>query len=52
MNKTIYNFSAGPSVLPKQATKEAAEAIFDFAGTGIGILEMSQIGRASCRERV
>lgn len=41
MNKTIYNFSAGPSVLPKQATKEAAEAIFDFAGTGIGILEMS-----------
>lgn len=41
MNKTVYNFSAGPSVLPKQATKEAAEAIIDFAGTGIGILEMS-----------
>lgn len=41
MSKTVYNFSAGPSVLPKQATKEAAEAIADFAGTGIGILEMS-----------
>jgi phosphoserine aminotransferase len=39
--KTVYNFSAGPSTLPKQATKEAAAAIADFAGTGIGILEMS-----------
>lgn len=41
MSKTVYNFSAGPSVLPKQATQEAAAAIADFAGTGIGILEMS-----------
>jgi phosphoserine aminotransferase len=41
MTKTVYNFSAGPSVLPKKATQEAAQAIMDFAGTGIGILEMS-----------
>lgn len=41
MSKIVYNFSAGPSVLPKQATQEAAAAIADFAGTGIGILEMS-----------
>ncbi len=41
MNKVVYNFSAGPSVLPKQATREAAEAILNYAGTGIGILEMS-----------
>ena len=41
MSKLVYNFSAGPSVLPKQATKEAADAIIDFANTGIGILEMS-----------
>lgn len=41
MTKTVYNFSAGPSVLPKKATQEAAAAILDFAGTGIGILEMS-----------
>lgn len=41
MSKTVYNFSAGPSILPKQATKEAADAIADFASTGIGILEMS-----------
>jgi len=41
MNKVIYNFSAGPSTLPKQATEEAAAAAVDFAGTGIGIMEMS-----------
>lgn len=41
MSKTVYNFSAGPSVLPKQATQEAAAALADFAGTGIGIMEMS-----------
>ncbi|MDR3001996.1 MAG: 3-phosphoserine/phosphohydroxythreonine transaminase [Fibromonadaceae bacterium] len=39
--KTIYNFSAGPSTLPKQATEEASAAIANFAGTGIGIMEMS-----------
>ncbi len=41
MSKTIYNFSAGPSTLPPKATQEAAEAIKDFAGTGVGILEIS-----------
>ena len=41
MSKIVYNFSAGPSVLPKKATEEAAKAIIDFEGTGIGILEMS-----------
>jgi len=41
MSKIVYNFSAGPSTLPKQATEEAAAAIADFAGTGVGILEMS-----------
>jgi len=40
-SKVVYNFSAGPSILPEQATKEAAKAIADYADTGIGILEMS-----------
>jgi len=40
-NKVVYNFSAGPSALPKRATDEAAQAIADYADTGIGILEMS-----------
>ena len=39
--KTVYNFSAGPSILPKPATEEAKAAITDFEGTGIGILEIS-----------
>ena len=58
-----HNFNAGPCVLPKQAIEAAIEAIRDFDGTGIGILEishrtpgwervMAEIGRASCRERV
>jgi len=41
MSKIVYNFSAGPSTLPKQATEEAAAAIADFAGSGIGVMEMS-----------
>ncbi len=36
-----HNFNAGPCVLPKQATEAAIEAIRDFDGTGIGILEIS-----------
>lgn len=36
-----YNFNAGPCVLPKQAIDSAIEAIRDFDGTGIGILEIS-----------
>lgn len=36
-----YNFNAGPCILPKIATESAIEAIRDFDGTGIGILEIS-----------
>jgi phosphoserine aminotransferase len=36
-----YNFNAGPCVLPRQAVESAIEAIRDFDGTGIGILEIS-----------
>ena len=36
-----YNFNAGPCVLPKEAVESAIEAIRDFDGTGIGILEIS-----------
>ena len=36
-----HNFNAGPCVLPKQAIEAAIEAIRDFDGTGIGILEIS-----------
>ena len=36
-----YNFNAGPCVLPREAVDSAIEAIRDFDGTGIGILEIS-----------
>ena len=36
-----HNFSAGPSILPQSVFKEAAEAVVNFAGTGLSILEIS-----------
>lgn len=39
--KKVHNFNAGPCVLPKQAVESAIEAIRDFDGTGIGLLEIS-----------
>jgi phosphoserine aminotransferase len=39
-----YNFSAGPAVLPEDVLREAQAALWDFDGTGIGILEHSHRG--------
>ncbi len=36
-----YNFNAGPCVLPREAVDAAVDAIRDFDGTGIGLLEIS-----------
>jgi phosphoserine aminotransferase len=36
----IYNFNAGPSILPGQVFEEASRAILDFNGTGLSILEI------------
>ncbi|GHV25880.1 phosphoserine aminotransferase [Bacteroidia bacterium] len=36
-----YNFNAGPSILPVEAVQNTIEAIKDFEGTGIGLLEIS-----------
>ncbi|NNF34312.1 MAG: 3-phosphoserine/phosphohydroxythreonine transaminase [Saprospiraceae bacterium] len=36
-----YNFYAGPAILPDPVIKEAAEAVNEFAGTGLSILELS-----------
>ena len=36
-----YNFSAGPSILPQPVFKTASEAVLDFQGTGLSILEQS-----------
>ena len=37
----VYNFSAGPSVLPAEVLKKAQEELIDYRGTGISVMEMS-----------
>lgn len=37
----VHNFSAGPAILPQSVMKEAAEAVIDFSGMGLSILEIS-----------
>ncbi len=42
--KRIYNFSAGPAVLPDEVLRQAQQDIWDIDGSGIGILEHSHRG--------
>ena len=37
----VYNFSAGPAVLPEEVLKEAAEEMMDYRRTGMSVMEMS-----------
>ncbi len=39
--KRVYNFSAGPAVLPLEVLKEIQDEIFDYQGTGMSVMEMS-----------
>jgi phosphoserine aminotransferase len=39
--KTIYNFSAGPCVLPKEVLLKAQSELLDWNGSGISVMEMS-----------
>ena len=39
--KRVYNFSAGPAVLPEEVLKEAAAEMLDYRGTGMSVMEMS-----------
>ncbi|HET6578103.1 MAG TPA: 3-phosphoserine/phosphohydroxythreonine transaminase [Gemmatimonadales bacterium] len=45
MTDRIYNFSAGPAVLPEPVLRKAQEAIWNVAGSGIGIMEHSHRGK-------
>jgi len=36
-----YNFNAGPSILPQEVIKQTAEAVLDFEGQGLSVLEIS-----------
>ncbi len=37
----VYNFSAGPAVLPEEVLKEAAAEMLDYQGSGQSVMEMS-----------
>lgn len=45
MNR-VYNFSAGPSMLPVEVLKEAANEMLDYNGTGMSVMEMSHRSKA------
>ena len=37
----VYNFAAGPAVLPEEVLREAAAEMLDYDGTGMSVMEMS-----------
>ena len=37
----VHNYSAGPCILPQEVIKEAAEAVLNFDGLNLSILEIS-----------
>ena len=39
--KRVYNFSAGPAVLPEEVLQEAADEMLDYRGCGMSVMEMS-----------
>lgn len=51
MSDRIYNFSAGPAVLPEEVIREAQQDLWNVADSGIGILEHSHRGAVFQRIR-
>ena len=41
----IYNFSAGPAVLPKEVLQQAQTEMLDWHGSGMSVMEMSHRGK-------
>ncbi len=42
----VYNFSAGPAVLPEEVLREVADEMMDYRGTGMSVMEMSHRSKA------
>lgn len=42
----VFNFSAGPAVLPEEVLKEVAGEMVDYKGTGMSVMEMSHRSKA------
>ncbi|HVT89048.1 MAG TPA: 3-phosphoserine/phosphohydroxythreonine transaminase [Tepidisphaeraceae bacterium] len=45
MSHRIYNFSAGPAMLPTEVLEKSAQALLDYQGKGFGIAEVSHRGK-------
>ncbi len=45
MSNRLFNFSAGPAMLPLEVLEASAKALVDFKGTGVGIAEVSHRGK-------
>src|SRR6185295_5060601 len=43
--KRVYNFSAGPAMLPTEVLQSSAQALLDYQGKGFGIAECSHRGK-------
>jgi phosphoserine aminotransferase len=41
----VYNFSAGPAILPQSVLKQASEAVLNYNGTNLSVLEVSHRGK-------
>ena len=41
----VYNFSAGPAVMPEEVLREASEEMMDYRGCGMSVMEMSHRSR-------
>jgi phosphoserine aminotransferase len=41
----VYNFSAGPAMLPQEVLRQAAEEMLDWHGSGMSVMEMSHRGK-------
>jgi phosphoserine aminotransferase len=41
----VFNFSAGPAVLPEEVLRQAAEEMLDWHGSGMSVMEMSHRGK-------
>ena len=42
----VYNFSAGPAILPEEVLREAQAGMLDYDGTGMSVMEMSHRSKA------
>src|SRR3982750_4712222 len=41
----VFNFSAGPAVLPEEVLRKAADEMLDWHGSGMSVMEMSHRGK-------